>query len=72
MKVYLAWWDNGWSYEDHERRLIGVFSKKKLAGDAAEMYLKASHGENQLFDRRARIEIQEVKLDEAAKWNETW
>ncbi|MCL4559534.1 MAG: hypothetical protein M1281_02830 [Chloroflexi bacterium] len=36
--VYLAWWDNGWEYNDHRLDLIGVYATNESALKAGLEY----------------------------------
>lgn len=59
--VWLAWWNNGLSYEDNYIALVGVFSTKKKAEIAGKKY----HKENGNFPwyRHAYWEVEEVEID---------
>jgi hypothetical protein len=37
-KLYTTWWDNGFSYDDHERVLVGIFTTQRRAYTAGENY----------------------------------
>jgi hypothetical protein len=36
--VWLAWWQNGWSYDDWSEYLVGVYSTKKKADTAGKEF----------------------------------
>lgn len=41
MELWLAWWDNGFSYDDQRVYLVGVFTSKRRANTAGKKYKNA-------------------------------
>lgn len=62
MKIYIAWWDNGLEYEDHNIVLVGVFTNEKKARAAAEAYCKKMQ-HNNYFYRRSTACVEEAVLN---------
>jgi hypothetical protein len=59
--VWLAWWNNGLSYEDNYISLVGVFSTKEKAEKAGEEF----HQKEAKYPwyREAEWSVEEVEID---------
>lgn len=65
--VWLAWWDNGLEYEDHDITFVGVYTTKELADKAGKEYNSYIHSDSvfhHVFDNSSWY-VSEEELDAA-------
>jgi hypothetical protein len=60
--MWLAWWDNGFSYDDQRIELVGVFTSKRRANTAGKKYKNIQAARDKWYERSS-WSVEEVPVN---------
>lgn len=63
-KLYTVWWDNGYTWDDHSRELVGVFSTLRRAYTAGQVFKSQLVGRSDLA-RAGFFDVFEITVNKA-------
>ena len=68
-KAWVAWWDNGFTYDDQRIYLVGVFTSKRRANTAGRKYKDVQAAKNKWY-KNSNWNVKEITINKTLEFDE--